>query len=114
MTRDRSLFAFMIFGASVGGIMTPSAYADSDAELAQRLSNPISSLISVPFQYNFDHNIGPANDGTKNYINVQPVIPISLNQDWNMISRTIVPVVSQASQSYRRTKSFQVRAANSG
>jgi hypothetical protein len=95
MTRGKSLLALMIFGASVVGVLTSSAYADSDAELAQRLSNPISSLISVPFQYNFDNNIGPANDGTKNYINVQPVIPISLNQDWNMISRTIVPVVWQ-------------------
>lgn len=95
MTKERSLLALMIFGASLAGILAPSAHADDDAELAQKLSNPIASLISVPFQYNFDHNIGRADDGTKNYINVQPVVPISLNHDWNMISRTIVPVVWQ-------------------
>jgi hypothetical protein len=95
MTRGSSFLPLVIFGASVVGVLTSSAYADSDAELAQRLSNPISSLISLPFQYNYNNNIGPANDGTSNFINVQPVIPISLNQDWNMISRTIVPVVWQ-------------------
>lgn len=95
MTTERSFLARVIFGASVVGVLTSSAHADSDAELAQRLSNPISSLISVPFQYNYNNNIGPANDGTSNFINVQPVVPISLNQDWNMISRTIVPVVWQ-------------------
>lgn len=66
-----------------------------DADLAQKLSNPISSLISVPIQYNFDHNIGPADDGAKHVINVQPVLPISISDDWNMISRTIVPIVAQ-------------------
>jgi len=67
----------------------------SAADLAKKLSNPIASLISVPFQFNFDQNIGPNDDGERYQLNVQPVIPISLNEEWNLISRTIVPIIYQ-------------------
>ena len=66
-----------------------------DAELAQELTNPVADLISAPIQMNFDRRIGPADDGTKTTINVQPVIPFRLNEDWNLISRTIVPLIRQ-------------------
>ena len=65
---------------------------DSDADLAKKLANPISSLVSLPFQFNYDCCIGPE-DASKYTLNIQPVVPISLNQDWTMIVRTIVPVV---------------------
>lgn len=65
-----------------------------DADLAKKLSNPVASLISVPFQWNYDHGFGPS-DGDKVTLNIQPVIPIRLNEHWNLISRTIVPVVWQ-------------------
>jgi hypothetical protein len=71
--------------------------ANSDnAQLAVKLSNPVASLISVPLQFNYDSSIGPDRDGHKNYLNIQPVIPFEINDDWNMISRTILPVVSQS------------------
>ena len=68
---------------------------DSAADLAKKLSSPIAALISVPFQNNFLFGGGPG-DGFSEVTNIQPVIPFSLNQDWNLISRTILPVWKQA------------------
>ncbi|MBI5632794.1 MAG: transporter [Nitrospirae bacterium] len=76
--------------------MTVVSWAEDDAELAKKLSNPIASLISVPFQNNWDFGIGPE-DALRYTLNVQPVIPITLNKDWNLITRTIVPVISAES-----------------
>lgn len=68
--------------------------AATSAELAQQLSNPVADLISVPIQLNFDDNIGADEGGSRWTLNIQPVVPFSLNDEWNIISRTILPVVS--------------------
>lgn len=73
-----------------------SQEADQAAELAKQLSNPVASLISVPMQANWDFGIG-VNDATRFTLNVQPVIPISLNEDVNLIIRTIMPVIDAES-----------------
>jgi hypothetical protein len=66
----------------------------SEEELAKIAQNPVGNLISVPFQENANLNVGPQ-DHLQNVLNIQPVIPIDLNSDWNIITRTIVPLVSQ-------------------
>src|SRR5262245_66360574 len=63
-----------------------NAAGDADQELAKQLSNPVSSLISFPLQENIDFGIGPDN-GMKSTFNIQPVVPISLSSDWNLILR---------------------------
>lgn len=67
---------------------------ESDAELARKLANPVADMISLPFQFNYDCCYGPS-DGERYTLNIQPVAPIKLNDDWNMIVRTIVPIISQ-------------------
>ena len=75
----------------------PSSSAASGAqELAKKLSNPVASLVSVPFQSNFDFGLGPNESGFRYTMNFQPVIPITLSKDWNLISRTIIPVIHQS------------------
>lgn len=73
----------------------PCLAEDDDAEIAKQLSNPVSSLISVPFQANWDFRMGPLDQGTQFKLNFQPVVPLTLNEDWNLIIRTIVPYISQ-------------------
>jgi hypothetical protein len=67
----------------------------SDTEaLAKAVQNPVASMISLPLQNNINTGIGP-DDKTQNILNIQPVWPLELNDDWNLITRTIIPVVSQ-------------------
>lgn len=77
-------------------LVAPARAQDEQAaELAKKLSNPLAALISVPMQYNQD-DYGGVNDGASvSRLDIKPVIPFSLNTDWNLISRTIVPLIDQ-------------------
>ena len=82
----------IIFG---GALMSSNAHSaePGDEELAKQLANPVASLVSVPFQSNLDFGIGPE-DVTRFTLNIQPVIPFELSDEWNLITRTIVPVIN--------------------
>ena len=75
------------------GARTANA-ALSDEELAKLAQNPVGNLISIPFQNNANLNYGPQKQ-TQDILNIQPVIPIDFSPDWNIITRTIIPVISQ-------------------
>lgn len=82
--------------ALLGVLITTQVQSQTnDADLAQQLTNPVADLITVPVQMNFDYDIGPFEDGSKIQTNVQPVIPFKLGPDWNLISRTIAPIIYQ-------------------
>ncbi|MEN0105587.1 MAG: transporter [Pseudomonas sp.] len=73
----------------------PVAHADDSAELAKKSLNPVAAMYSLPFQYNWDQKMGPTEKGMHSVTNIQPVLPFALNDDWNLISRTILPVIDQ-------------------
>ena len=96
MVRLISILAIAVLSTSLYPMcFDASASADQNADLAQELTNPIADLMTIPIQTNYDKDIGTAGDGVRLRTNIQPVIPFHVNESWNLISRTIVPVIYQ-------------------
>lgn len=93
ITIQRQLLMLMVIGFGLSA--HTAAQAASDAGLAQELTNPIANLVTIPIQMNYDNNIGLNDKGSKIITNIQPVIPVDVNEDWTLITRTIVPIISQ-------------------
>ncbi len=85
-------FVSIVLGLSLSS--TGPALAQDVEALAKAAQNPIASLISVPFQNNTNFNVGP-DEETQNILNIQPVVPFDFGEKWNLITRTIIPVLSQ-------------------
>ena len=106
------LFAFL---GAIAALPASAANEDGDgiiepgenetAELARAAQNPLASMISLPFQNNTNFNFGPL-EKTQNILNIQPVIPFELNENWNLITRTIIPVVSQPALTPAQDREF--------
>ena len=99
MKKTLSILFAIVCSLTIPGVLVLAQDSEPEAagaaDLAKKLSNPLASLISFPIQFNYDENIGSADDGSVLKMTVQPVIPISISEDWSMISRTILPVMQQ-------------------
>jgi hypothetical protein len=80
--------------AALAALCLPAQATMSAEELAKLAQNPVGNLVSVPLQNNTNFNTGPLS-GTQNILNIQPVIPIEVSKDWNLITRTIMPLLWQ-------------------
>jgi hypothetical protein len=96
MTTRMNGYVAAIAASALLVIAAPVQAELSAEELAKLAQNPVGNLISLPFQNNTNLNFGP-DKGTQNILNIQPVIPISITPDWNIITRTIIPVIWQPS-----------------
>ena len=86
----------LLYIAALGvAILLPQVALAEDKDYAKQLANPVSSLISVPIIGNYDNNFGTNDKGSQWVITAEPVIPFSISENWNVISRTIAPIVTQ-------------------
>ena len=95
---------FLLSSLVVSAQEEPKA-GTSAQELADKMANPVASLISVPLQNNLTYGIGPYN-GIKYQINIQPVVPFKLSENLNLITRYILPVVDQQDVTGENTHEF--------
>lgn len=91
----RPLSLLVLLSSTVVSAPNWAQGSTSAAELAKQTLNPIAALYSLPIQYNQDYKMGAGHEGTRTVTNIQPVLPFTLNEDWNLISRTILPLIDQ-------------------
>jgi len=87
-------WAVLLWGVLSLAMSPTTVVAQSDSDLAKASQNPVGSMISLPLQNNTNFGIGPE-DKKANVLNIQPVYPISLGANWNLVNRAIVPVIYQ-------------------
>src|SRR5262245_52867537 len=87
------LLVFSVLAAYAAEPQQAGAKGAGDQELVKQTQNPVADLISVPFQNNFNFSAGPDHNHQIYLLNIQPVVPFHLSDDWNLITRTIMPVI---------------------
>lgn len=88
----KSIYIFIV---SVGTLISLSSAAETEEQaISRQLANPISNLIQIPIDFTFDSNLGRNDEGERAVMTIKPVIPFSISENWNVISRTVVPIVS--------------------
>src|SRR5262245_652954 len=95
------ILAALVWAAALPGVTrgatrrgAPVTHDGGAEALAKKLTNPISDLVSIPFQFNWENGVGP-DDGLRTILNIQPVVPFAINERWNLVERWIMPYVSQ-------------------
>ena len=88
------LFLLTALSTQAAEPQKPSTQEASEEELVKQTQNPVADLISVPFQNNFNFEAGPKHNHQIYLLNIQPVIPIHITENWNLISRIIMPVIN--------------------
>lgn len=84
------------YASTIGQIKVETTVSESKAsaqDIAKKLANPVSAMYSLPIQFNYTRGYGVNDNGNQYLMNIQPVLPFTLNDDWNIISRTILPVI---------------------
>ena len=76
-------------------VLAPVARADELFDLAKKVANPLADLMTAPVLYNWEGRLGDDREGTSNYMRFQPVLPLHVDRDWNLITRLFMPVVEQ-------------------
>ena len=99
MFRALSVWFALTLGVATFAEEAPKAKGtEPDTEaLARAAQNPVADMISIPFQDNIGFGYGPGNKDVQNVLNIQPVIPLHITENWNLITRTILPIVTQPS-----------------
>jgi hypothetical protein len=90
---------------SIASAGSAAAQGNDAASLAKAAQNPIADMISLPLQYNLNFDTGPL-EKNQHILNIQPVYPIGLNSEWNLITRTILPVISQPAFTPQQDREF--------
>ena len=95
MRSHTTLYFLALASVTVFPVLPADAQQNQEAELAKQTLNPVAALISVPLKFDYNSDLGPTESGNQSVVTVQPVIPVSISADWNLISRTLIPVISQ-------------------
>lgn len=104
MHTQTKTFITVLTAAFCFALWTGDVGAQDDESLSKQLANPLAAMISVPTQINYDDGLGAREDGSIWQINVQPVLPFQLNTEWNLITRTIIPLIQQEDIGPKGTK----------